>query len=93
MQINIMFVRESSSARIANSTSSSPAEELPNLFAFSLANSDDSLTNIMFLLSGVEKEVVKRNLKELLQDQNPEVFYFIITTDYRINFARFGFFI
>lgn len=40
---------------------------------FAILADDDSLTNIMFLLSGVEKEVVKRNLKELLnQDSAPE---------------------
>ncbi|WP_394019159.1 ATP-dependent Clp protease ATP-binding subunit [Anaerococcus cruorum] len=39
---------------------------------FAILEDDDSLTNIMFLLSGVEKEVVKRNLKDLLQDQAPQ---------------------
>ena len=40
---------------------------------FAILADDDSLTNIMFLLSGVEKEVVKRNLKELLnQDSAPK---------------------
>ena len=33
---------------------------------FAILADEDSLTNIMFLLSGVEKETVKRNLKELL---------------------------
>ena len=35
---------------------------------FAILADDDSLTNIMFLLSGVEKETVKRNLKELLKE-------------------------
>ncbi len=39
---------------------------------FAILEDDDSLTNIMFLLSGVEKEVVKRNLKDLLKDQAPQ---------------------
>ncbi|MFO3715726.1 ATP-dependent Clp protease ATP-binding subunit [Anaerococcus cruorum] len=39
---------------------------------FAILEDDDSLTNIMFLLSGVEKEVVRRNLKDLLQDQAPQ---------------------
>lgn len=39
---------------------------------FAILEDDDSLTNIMFLLSGVEKEIVRRNLKELLQDQAPQ---------------------
>ena len=39
---------------------------------FAILEDDDSLTNIMFLLSGVEKEVIKRNLKDLLQDQAPQ---------------------
>ena len=34
---------------------------------FAILADDDSLTNIMFLLSGVEKDVVKENLKELLK--------------------------
>ena len=38
---------------------------------FAILQDEDSLTNIMFLLSGVEKEVVKRNLKNLLKrEQN-----------------------
>ena len=36
---------------------------------FAILEDDDSLTNIMFLLSGVEKEIVRRNLKDLLKDQ------------------------
>ena len=36
---------------------------------FAILADEDSLTNIMFLLSGVEKETVKRNLKELLTGQ------------------------
>ncbi len=39
---------------------------------FAILADDDSLTNIMFLLSGVEKETVKRNLKELLKGQEKE---------------------
>lgn len=39
---------------------------------FAILEDDDSLTNIMFLLSGVEKEIVRRNLKDLLQDQAPQ---------------------
>lgn len=39
---------------------------------FAILEDDDSLTNIMFLLSGVEKDIVRRNLKELLQDQAPQ---------------------
>ena len=36
---------------------------------FAILSDDDSLTNIMFLLSGVEKEQVKENLKSLLRDE------------------------
>lgn len=39
---------------------------------FAILEDDDSLTNIMFLLSGVEKDIVRRNLKDLLQDQAPQ---------------------
>ncbi|MBM0046095.1 ATP-dependent Clp protease ATP-binding subunit [Anaerococcus sp. DFU013_CI05] len=54
----------------ANKYGQSSAGEENVLFA--ILEDEDSLTNIMFLLSGVEKEVVKRNLKELLNDQ-PEM--------------------
>lgn len=39
---------------------------------FAILEDDDSLTNIMFLLSGVEKDIVRRNLKDLLKDQAPQ---------------------
>ena len=39
---------------------------------FAILADDDSLTNIMFLLSGVEKDVIKRNLKELLKEDKEE---------------------
>lgn len=70
----------------ANKFGNSSAGEEDVLFAI-LAD-DDSLTNIMFLLSGVEKEVVKRNLKELLQDQNPEVASIKDLSENVSNYAR-----
>ena len=39
---------------------------------FAILADDDSLTNIMFLLSGVEKEQVKNNLKALLREENKD---------------------
>ena len=39
---------------------------------FAILADDDSLTNIMFLLSGVEKEQVKNNLKALLKEENKD---------------------
>ena len=54
----------------ANKYGQSSAGEENVLFA--ILEDEDSLTNIMFLLSGVEKDIVKRNLKDLLNDQ-PEV--------------------
>ena len=37
---------------------------------FAILADEDSLTNIMFLLSGVEKDVVRENLKELLSGES-----------------------
>lgn len=54
----------------ANKYGQSSAGEENVLFA--ILEDEDSLTNIMFLLSGVEKDIVKANLKDLLNDQ-PEV--------------------
>ena len=39
---------------------------------FAILADDDSLTNIMFLLSGVEKDQVRENLVSMLRDENDE---------------------